>query len=153
MLSSHLYEHTVVKDQTTFAAHPPDYVRFRTNGSHQGQCSRLPKLRFYRRGVACYGVSKLTTFKDTGSHLATQFSVYYHEFQPSFTDFQKDIERYIVIAGKREWRNDGMMVFWGYSDAEEMMLRRYLDHGAFDPLVAHVRRWNWEVDFNHGEPA
>jgi hypothetical protein len=70
------------------------------------------------------------------------------EFQPSFNDFQKDIERYIISIGKRERTKDGMMIFWGYYDAEKMMFRRYLDHGAFDPLVAHFRSWNWEVGYN-----
>jgi len=32
--SSHLYGHTVVK-VLDLTAHPPDYVRFRANGSHQ----------------------------------------------------------------------------------------------------------------------
>ena len=70
------------------------------------------------------------------------------KFQPSFDDFQKDIERYITSIGKRERLKDGKMIFWGYEDALKMMFRRYLEHGAFDPLVAHFRSWNWEVGYN-----
>lgn len=71
-----------------------------------------------------------------------------YEFQPSFKDFQKDIERYIISIGKRERTKDGMMIFWGYDDAQKLMFRRYLKHEAFGPLVAHFRSWNWEVGYN-----
>ena len=71
-----------------------------------------------------------------------------NEFHPSFKDFQKDIERYIISIGKYEKTKDGMMIFRGYFDALQMIFRRYLEHGAFDPLVAHFRSWNWEVGYN-----
>lgn len=70
------------------------------------------------------------------------------DFQPSFKNFQQDIERYLISIGKREKGEDGMTVFWGYCDAQQMMFRRYLDHGAFNPLVTHFRSWNWEVGYN-----
>ena len=70
------------------------------------------------------------------------------EFQPSFTNFQQDIEGYLTSIGKREKRKDGLTVFQGYYDAEQMMFQRYLDKGAFGPLVAHFKGWNWDVGYN-----
>ncbi len=46
VLSSHLYGHTVVKDQTTFAAHPPVYAGFgRTGRTGRMELSLAPVLR------------------------------------------------------------------------------------------------------------
>ena len=70
------------------------------------------------------------------------------DFNPAYKDFQKDIERYLISIGKREKSKDGMIVFWGYDDALKLIFQRYLDQGAFDPLVTHFKNWNWEVGYN-----
>jgi hypothetical protein len=61
VLSSHLYGHTVVK-VFDLTAHPPDYVRFRANGSHQADgavarvcAARLRFARLIRRAVGRRG--------------------------------------------------------------------------------------------------
>jgi hypothetical protein len=69
-------------------------------------------------------------------------------FQPKFEDFQDDIERYMHSHRTTHHAGDGTVVFYGYDDALKLMFRRYLDQAAFDPLVAHFRRWNWEVGYN-----
>ncbi len=69
-------------------------------------------------------------------------------FQPKFEDFQDDVERYMNSLGTNLHTRDGTQVFHGYDDALKLMFRRYLDQAAFDPLVAHFRRWNWEVGYN-----
>ncbi len=51
VLSSHLYGHTVVKDQTTFAAHPP--VRTTSGFGRTGRTKRMePSLASSRRAPA-----------------------------------------------------------------------------------------------------
>lgn len=69
-------------------------------------------------------------------------------FSPSFVKFQADIESYLVAQAKREKTKDGFIVFHGYDDALTVIFRRYLEEGAFDPLVAHFRAWNWQHSYN-----
>lgn len=69
-------------------------------------------------------------------------------FKPRFNDFQGDIERYLRHLGNTPTIKDGMMVFHGYDEALKRMFRQYIAVEAFDPLVAHFRRWNWELGYN-----
>ncbi len=70
------------------------------------------------------------------------------QFQPSFSNLQKDIERYLTSIGNREMRSDGMIVYRGYDDALEIMFECYLKNGALEPLAKHFRSWNWEHSYN-----
>lgn len=70
------------------------------------------------------------------------------EFEPSFKDFQRDIERYLISIGKREVQKDGMIVFHGYDEALGKMFRWYVENNANAPLVKEFRRWNWEYQYN-----
>jgi hypothetical protein len=69
-------------------------------------------------------------------------------FTPSYSDFQSDIEGYIISQGKSEQTADGMTIFRGYFDALDLMFHSYLEQRAYEPLVAHFRQWNWEVGDN-----
>jgi hypothetical protein len=69
-------------------------------------------------------------------------------FTPSFEDFQKDIERYLESQGKREKNEHGQIVYRGYAAALSMMFREYVDKSAFAPLVAELRKWNWEWSYS-----
>lgn len=68
-------------------------------------------------------------------------------FTPSFQHFQKDIERYLTSEGKRETNEHGQTVFRGYPEALEKMFRTYMEKEAFVPLVAELRKWNWEWNY------
>lgn len=70
------------------------------------------------------------------------------QFSPSFLKFQADIEAYLAAQGKRKRTKDGFIIFHGYDDALTLMFDRYLEHQAFEPLVAHFRGWNWEHSYN-----
>jgi hypothetical protein len=70
------------------------------------------------------------------------------QYQPDFKNLQKDIERYLTSIGKREKRNDGMIVFRGYEDALQLMFKRYLAAGALEPFAKHLKTWNWEHSYN-----
>ena len=69
-------------------------------------------------------------------------------FAPSFQHFQQDIERYLTSEGKREKNEHGQTVYRGYPAAVELMFRTYMDKGAFAPLVAEFRKWNWEWSYS-----
>jgi hypothetical protein len=69
-------------------------------------------------------------------------------FEPKFNDFQGDIECYLRHLGNTQTTKDGMVVFHGYDEALKWMFRQYIAVAAFDPLVAHFRRWNWELSYN-----
>ena len=69
-------------------------------------------------------------------------------FTPSFQQFQKDIERYLEGQGKREKNEHGQTVYRGYPAALSRMFREYIEEEAFAPLVAELRTWNWEWDYN-----
>ena len=69
-------------------------------------------------------------------------------FTPSFQDFQKDIERLLKSKGQVERNELGQTVFRGYPAGLAEMFRRYLDEGALAPLVADMRKWNWEWSYS-----
>lgn len=69
-------------------------------------------------------------------------------FTPSFQDMQKDIERYLKSEGKCEKNEHGQEVYRGYPAALSLMFRLYMKEEAFVPLVAHLRKWNWEWSYN-----
>ena len=68
-------------------------------------------------------------------------------FTPSLQGFQNDIERYLTSEGKREKNEHGQIVFRGYPAAVALMFRTYMEKEAFVPLVAEVRKWNWEWSY------
>jgi hypothetical protein len=70
-------------------------------------------------------------------------------FSPSFQHFQTDIELYLKSEGKCEKNEHGQTVYQGYPAALSRMFRIYLEKGAFAPLVAELRKWNWE--WNYGD--
>jgi hypothetical protein len=65
-------------------------------------------------------------------------------FTPSFQHFHKDVERYLESEGKCERNEHGQTVYRGYPAALKMMFRTYMEKEAFAPLVAELRKWNWE---------
>jgi hypothetical protein len=67
---------------------------------------------------------------------------------PSFKHFQNDIERRLKLEGKCEKNEHGQLVFRGYPAALEQMFRAYRKEKAFVPLVAELRKWNWEWSDN-----
>ncbi len=67
---------------------------------------------------------------------------------PSFQHFQKDIERYLTNEGRREKNEHGQTVYRGYPAAVALMFRTYMDKEAFAPLVAELRKWNWEWNYD-----
>jgi hypothetical protein len=67
---------------------------------------------------------------------------------PSFRHFQNDIERRLKLEGKCEKNEHGQLVFRGYPAALEQMFRAYMNEQAFVPLVAELRKWNWEWSYN-----
>jgi hypothetical protein len=69
-------------------------------------------------------------------------------FTPSFQDFQKDIERLLKSKGQVERNELGQTVFRGYPAGLAEMFRLYIDAGALAPLVAEVRKWNWEWSYS-----
>jgi len=69
-------------------------------------------------------------------------------FAPSFQDFQKDIERLLKSKGQVKKNEHGQTVFRGYPAGLAEMFRLYIDKGALAPLVADVRKWNWEWSYS-----
>ena len=69
-------------------------------------------------------------------------------FAPSFQDLQKDIERLLKSKGQVEKNEHGQTVFRGYPAGLAEMFRLYIDAGALAPLVADVRKWNWEWSYS-----
>ncbi len=69
-------------------------------------------------------------------------------FTPSFKDLQKDIERYLKSEGKVEKNEHGQEVYRGYEAALSIMFHLYMNEEAFAPLVADLRKWNWEWSYN-----
>ena len=69
-------------------------------------------------------------------------------FTPSFQHFHKDVERYLESEGKCEKNEHGQLVYRGYPAALEQMFRAYLDKEALAPLVAELRKWNWEWNYD-----
>lgn len=70
------------------------------------------------------------------------------KFEPHYSDFQKDIERYLRSRGNCEKLNDGTIKYSGYEDALSEMFQTYIRQRALAPLVTHFRRWNWELSYN-----
>lgn len=69
-------------------------------------------------------------------------------FAPSFQDLQKDIEGLLKSKGQVEKNEHGQTVFRGYPAGLAEMFRLYIDAGALAPLVADVRKWNWEWSYS-----
>jgi hypothetical protein len=67
---------------------------------------------------------------------------------PSFRHFQKDIERRLESEGQREENEHGQTVYRGYPAALSRMFREYIENQAFAPLVAELRKWNWEWSYS-----
>lgn len=70
-------------------------------------------------------------------------------FTPSFQHFHRDVERCLESEGKCEKNEHGQIVYRGYPAALDQMFRIYLEKAAFAPLVAELRKWNWE--WSYGE--
>jgi len=70
-------------------------------------------------------------------------------FAPSLQHFQKDIERLLTREGKREKNERGQTVYRGYQGAVDQMFHLYVEKGAFVPLVAEFRKWNWEWSYDN----
>jgi len=68
-------------------------------------------------------------------------------FTPSFQHFHLDVERYLKSEGKCEKNEHGQLVYRGYPAALEQMFRAYLAKEALAPLVAELRKWNWEWSY------
>ena len=68
-------------------------------------------------------------------------------FTPSFQHFHKDVEHQLESEGKCEKNEHGQLVYRGYPAALEQMFRAYLDKEALAPLVAELRKWNWEWSY------
>jgi len=68
-------------------------------------------------------------------------------FTPSLQHFHKDVERYLKSEGKCEKNERGQTVFRGYPAALALMFRTYMEKEAFAPLVAELRKWNWEWSY------
>jgi len=79
------------------------------------------------------------------------FAWCHHEqvLYPSFQHFHKDIERYLESEGKCEKNERGQTVYRGYQAAVDQMFHAYIEKGAFAPLVAEFRNWNWEWGYNN----
>jgi hypothetical protein len=69
-------------------------------------------------------------------------------FAPSFQHFQKDIERCLKSKGQVGKNELGQTVYRGYQAELAKLFRTYVDEGAFAPLVAEFRTWNWEWGYN-----
>ena len=69
-------------------------------------------------------------------------------FTPSFQDLQKDIERLLKSKGQVERNERGQTVFRGYPAGLAEMFRLYMDQEALGPLVAELRKWNWEWSYS-----
>jgi hypothetical protein len=69
-------------------------------------------------------------------------------FAPSFRHFQKDIERRLKSEGQCEKNEHGQTVYRGYPSALSRMFREYIENQAFAPLVAELRKWNWEWSYS-----
>jgi len=69
-------------------------------------------------------------------------------FAPSFQGFHKDIERCLKSKGQVEKNERGQTVYRGYQAELTRMFRTYIDEGAFAPLVAEFRKWNWEWNYD-----
>jgi hypothetical protein len=69
-------------------------------------------------------------------------------FAPSFRHFQKDIERRLMSEGQCEKNEHGQTVYRGYPAALSRMFREYIENQAFAPLVAELRKWNWEWSYS-----
>ncbi len=67
------------------------------------------------------------------------------EFKPTFSNVEKDIERYLEQFGVRDTLSDGTPVIRGYDKAQQYILDRYYRQQAYDALVAHLLTFNWEL--------
>jgi hypothetical protein len=67
------------------------------------------------------------------------------EFQPTFSNVEKDIERYLEQFGVRDTLPGGTPVIRGYDKAQQTILDQYYRQQAYDALVAYLLTFNWEL--------
>ena len=67
------------------------------------------------------------------------------EFKPTFSNVEKDIERYLEKFGVRDTLSGGTPVIRGYDKAQRTILDQYYRQQAYDPLVAYLLTFNWEL--------
>jgi hypothetical protein len=67
------------------------------------------------------------------------------EFQPTFSNVEKDIERYLEQFGVRDTLSDGTPVIRGHDKAQQTILDRYYQRQAYDALVVYLLTFNWEL--------
>ncbi len=67
------------------------------------------------------------------------------EFKPTFSNVEKDIERYLEQFGVRDTLSNGTPVIRGYDKAQQTILDLYYRQQAYDALVAYLLTFNWEL--------
>jgi Protein of unknown function (DUF4240) len=68
-----------------------------------------------------------------------------NEFKPTFSNVEKDIERYLEQFGVKDTLSDGTAVIRGHDKAQQFILDHYYRQQAYDALVAYVLTFNWEL--------
>jgi len=71
------------------------------------------------------------------------------EFKPTFSNVEKDIERYLEQFGVRDTLSNGTPVIRGFDKAQRTILDLYYRQQAYDALVAYLLTFNW--DLGNGE--
>ena len=67
------------------------------------------------------------------------------EFNPTFSNVEKDIERYLEQFGVRNTLSNGTPVIRGFDKAQQTILDLYYRQQAYDALVAYLLTFNWEL--------
>jgi len=67
------------------------------------------------------------------------------EFKPTFSNVEKDIERYLEQFGVRDTLSNGTSVIRGFDKAQRTILDQYYRQQAYDALVAYLLTFNWEL--------
>jgi hypothetical protein len=67
------------------------------------------------------------------------------EFNPTFSNVEKDIERYLEQFGVRDTLSNGTPVIRGFDKAQQTILDLYYQQQAYDALVAYLLTFNWEL--------
>lgn len=65
-------------------------------------------------------------------------------FEPTFSNVDKDIERYLEKYGVHDTIN-GAPVIRGYDKAQRYILDQYYQQQAYDALISYFLPWGWEV--------
>ena len=67
------------------------------------------------------------------------------EFKPTFSNVEKDIERYLEQFGVRDTLSNGTPVIRGFDKAQRTILDQYYQQQAYDALVAYLLTFHWEL--------